>query len=132
MLVEKHLMNTEDIPSIRNRDKRFEELFVDCYGQSEELSAIEVYFTDAMHYPFEAEWRDLDEPGHAEAVTVLKMADVDVRRGVLLAVQRAGGKQRRVLADQLWAKDKKSANAIVLNDYRHWVGELNGLTPGFG
>jgi hypothetical protein len=125
-------MNTEDILSIRKRDKRFEELLVDCYGQSEELSAMEVYFTDAMRYPFEAEWRDPDEPGHAEIVTVLKVADADERRGALLAVQRAGGKHRRIVAEQLWAKDKKSANAIVLDDYRHWVGELNGLTPGFG
>ncbi len=125
-------METQDIPSIRNRDKRFEELFVDCYGQSEELAAMEVYFTDAANYPFEAEWRDLDESGHAEMVTVLKVADVDERRGVLLTVQRANGKQRRIAAEQLWGKDKKSANAIVLDDYRHWVGELYGLTPGFG
>jgi len=126
------MANTEDIPSIPDRKKRFEELFVDCYGQSEELSAMEVYFTDAMTFPFEAEWRDPDESDHAESVTVLGIADVDDRRGVLLNVQRANGKQRRVEADQLWAKGKKkSANAIVLDDYRHWVNEMEGLTPGY-
>ena len=49
------MVNTEGIPSIPDRKKRFEELFVDCYGQSEELSAMEVYFTGAMTFPFEAE-----------------------------------------------------------------------------
>ncbi len=123
-------MNTEDITGISDRDKRFEELMVDCYGQAEELSAIEVYFTDAMQFPFEAEWRDPAEPGPAEPVTVLGVANVDERRGVLLKVKR-GGKERRLVADQVWAKVRKSANAVVLDDYRHWVNELNGLTPGF-
>ncbi len=123
-------MDTEDTPKISNRDKRFEELMVDAYGQAEELAAMEVYFTDAMQFPFEAEWRDPDEPGHTEPVTVLGVADMDERRGVLLDVKRAG-KKRRLAAEQVWAKDKKSANAIVLDDYRHWVNELNGLTPGF-
>ncbi len=123
-------MNTEDIPGIPNRDKRFEELMVDCYGQAEELAAMEVYFTDAMQFPFEAEWRDPDEPGQVEPVTVLGVADVDERRGVLLKVKR-GKAERRLVADQVWAKSKNSANATVLDDYRYWVNELNGLTPGF-
>jgi hypothetical protein len=92
---------------------------------------MEVYFTDAVHYPFAAQWRDPDEAGHTESVTVLGVAQVDERRGVLLNAQRPKGKARRIPAEQVWAKDKKSANAIVLDDYRHWVNEMNGLTPGY-
>jgi hypothetical protein len=103
---------------------------VDCHGQSEELAAIEVYFTDAAQFPFAATWRDPDEPQHAEPVTALGVAEVDERRGVLLKVKR-GNKERCIVAEQLWADDKKSANAIILDDYRYWVNELNGLTPGF-
>jgi len=124
------MIEIEDIPKIRERDKRFEEIRVDCYGQSEELAAIEVYFTDAAHFPFAATWRDPDETQHAEPVTVLGVAEVDERRGILLKVKR-GNKERRIVAEQIWADDKKSANAIILDDYRYWVSELNGLTPGF-
>ncbi|HKZ86408.1 MAG TPA: hypothetical protein VJ793_22490 [Anaerolineae bacterium] len=38
-----------------------------------------------------------------------RVADVDDWRGVLLNVTRADGKQRRVEADQLWAKGKKKS-----------------------
>ncbi len=124
------MVETEDIRKIPERDKRFEEILVDCNGQSEELAAMEVYFTDAAQFPFAATWRDPDEAQHAEPVTVLGVAKVDERRGILLQVKR-GNKERRIIAEQVWADDKESANAIILDDYRHWVGELNGLTPGF-
>jgi len=114
-------MNIEDIPSIPDREKRFEEITVDCYNEYEVLSAFEVYLTDALQGPFAATWRDPDEPDHSEPVTVLGVADVDDRRGVLMKVRRANGKERRVLAEQLWANDVSSANAIVLDDYRAYV-----------
>jgi hypothetical protein len=100
---------------------------VDCYGQDEELAGFEVYFTDALQLPFEVSWRDPDEPGHAERVTVLRVADVDQRRGILLTVRRQDGKERRVLAEQLWAVEAGSANAIILDDYRAW----GGVDPGW-
>ena len=93
--------------------------------------AIDVYFTDAMLFPFAAIWRDPDEPDHAEPVTVLGVDEVHERRGILLSVKR-GQKRRRLLAEQVWADEESSANAIVLDDYRHWVDELHGLTPGYG
>jgi hypothetical protein len=120
-----------DIPSIPDQDQRISEVTVDCYNQAEELMAMEVYFTDAMHFLFSATWRDLDEPGHAEPVTVLGVADVHQRRGVLLEVKR-GTRRRRLLAEQVWADERDSANAVVLNDYRYWVDERHGLTPGYG
>ncbi len=124
------MYDIQDIPSISDQSQRISEVTADCYGQAEELSAFEVYFTDAMQFPFPAAWRDPDEPGHAEPVTVLGVDNVDQRRGILLSVER-GDKQRRLLAEQVWADDDGSANAIILNDYRYWVEELNGLTPGF-
>jgi hypothetical protein len=54
-------------------------------------------------------------------VTVLGVADVDDWRGVLTKVRRENGKERRVLAEQLWTDDVRSANAIVLDDYRAYV-----------
>jgi len=105
-------------------------LLVDTYGPDDELSAFEVYFTDALKPPFAASWRDPDEEGHAEAVTVTGVADeavtvtgvadVDDRRGVLLAVARQGGKERRVPAEELWA-DEPGVNATILDDYRSWI-----------
>ena len=59
---------------------------------------------------------------------VLGVASVDDRRGVLLAVQRPGNKERRALAEQLWADDGASVNATVLDDYRSWV-DRGGLEP---
>ena len=125
------MVDIEDIPHIPDRAQRIEEITVDCYGQAEELAAFEVYFTDAMQFPFPVTWRDPDEPGHAEAVTVLGVESVDQRRGILLSVKR-GDKGRRLVAEQVWPDDEASANATILNDYRHWIEELHGLTPGFG
>jgi hypothetical protein len=123
------MYDIEDVPNIPDQSQRIEEITIDCYGQAEELYAFEVYFTDAMQFPFPGTWRDPDEPGHAEPVTVFGLESVDERRGILLSVKR-GDKQRRLLAEQLWADDETSANATILNDYRYWVEELNGLTPG--
>jgi hypothetical protein len=120
----------EDIPNISDQSQQIEEVTVDCYGQAEELAAFEVYFTDAMQFPFPATWRDPDEPSHAEAVTVLGVDSVDERRGILLSMER-GDKGRRMVAEQVWADDEASANATILDDYRYWVEELHGLTPGF-
>lgn len=117
----------EDIPEIPDQATRLAEITVDCYGQDEELSGFEVYFSDALQPPFAATWRDPDEPGHAERVTVLGGATVDPRRGILLTVQRQGGKERRILAEQLWADEVGSVNAIILDDYRAW----GGVDPGW-
>jgi hypothetical protein len=113
--------NIEDIPDIPDQATRLAEITVDCYGRDEELSAFEVYLTDALHPPFAATWRDPDDPGHAELVTVLGVADVDARRGILLSIRRRGGKERRVLAEQVWADESESPNGIVLADYRYWA-----------
>ena len=125
------MVYAEEIPAIPDRSERISEVTVDCYGQAEELAAFEVYLTDALQFPFEAVWRDPDQEGHGEPVTVLGVASVDDRRGILLSVRR-GQTQRRLLAEQVWAKESQSANAIVLDDYRYWVEEMNGLAPGYG
>ena len=56
------MIEIEDIPTLLDQRQRIEELTVDCYGQLEELSGFGVYLTDAMQFPFEATWRDPDEP----------------------------------------------------------------------
>jgi hypothetical protein len=71
------MVDIEDSPAISDQSERVTEVTVDCYNQSEELSAFEVYFTDAMQFPFAATWRDPDEPDHAEPVMVLGVEDVD-------------------------------------------------------
>ncbi len=113
-------MNIEDIPSIPDREKRFEEITVDCYDEYEVLSAFEVYLTDALRMPFTATW---SKPGTAqpEAATVLSVAGADERAGVRLRVRGSDGDEYEVLADQLWAEDTTSTNAIVLDDYRAYV-----------
>jgi len=113
-------MNIEDIPSIPDREKRFEEITVDCYDEYEVLSAFEVYMTDALRTPFAASW---GAPGtsQAEPVTVLGIADADEREGVRLRVRKGDGDTYEVLADQIWADEAGSPNAIVLDDYRAYV-----------
>jgi Calcium binding len=128
------MYDIEDIPSIPDQTQRIEAVTVDCYGQAEELASFEVYFTDAMRFPFAATWRDPDELERAEPVDVLAVDSVDERRGILLSVERLqhSGKRRRLPAEQVWADDEDGANAVILNDYRYWVNELNGLRSGFG
>ncbi len=113
-------MNIEDIPGIPDRETRFEEITVDCYDEYEVLSAFEVYLTDALRTPFAETW---GKPGTAQAepVTVLGVADTDEHEGVRLRVRHSDGDEYPVLADQLWAEDAASANAIVLDDYRAYV-----------
>src|SRR4051812_11342047 len=110
-------MNIEDIPSIPDREKRFEEITVDCYDEYEILGAFEVYLTDALRMPFAATWGKPGMP-QADRATVLGVADTDEREGVRLRVRHSDGDEYKVLADQLWAEDTTSANAIVLDDYR--------------
>ena len=123
------MRRTSDIPNMPDRSERMGEILVDCYGMQEELVAFEVYLDEAGDYPFEAIWRDVDEPGHAEPVTVIGVADTDNRRGVLLEIERKG-KSRRVVAEQIHASDENSVNATVLDDYRYWI-ERGGLHIDF-
>ena len=115
-------MNIADIPSIPDRDKRFEEITVDCYDEYEALSAFEVYLSDALRTPFTASW---GRPGTAQAehATVLGVAGTDEQEGVRLRVRAGDGDEYEVLADELWAEDAGSANAIVLDDYRAFVAD---------
>jgi hypothetical protein len=115
-------MNIEDIPNIPDREKRFEEITVDCYDEYEVLSAFEVYLSDALRTPFAAAW---GEPGtqQAQSVTVLGVADTDERAGVRLRVRASDGDEYLVLADQLCAGDASSPNATVLDDYRSYVAQ---------
>ena len=115
-----------EIPNIPDQKTRLAEVTVDCYGRDEELSAFDVYLSEALAFPFAATWRDPDETNHAEPVTVVGAADIDDRRGILLGVRRRGGKERRVVAEQISADAVPSANATVLDDYRAWV-EHGGL-----
>src|SRR6266508_2413341 len=110
-------MNIEDIP---DRETRFEEITVDCYDEYEVLSAFEVYLTDALRTPFTA---TCGAPGtsQTERVTVLDVAGTDEREGVRLQVRSGDGDTYEVLADQIWADEAGSANAIVLDDYRAYV-----------
>src|SRR4051812_3180094 len=96
----------EDILSMPDRDERIAEVTMDANGPDEQLSGFEVYFTDGMQFPFEATWRDPDEEGHSEPITVLDVADVDDRRGVLLQVERPTKKRRKLVAEQVWAQDE--------------------------
>jgi hypothetical protein len=121
------MMNIEDIPSIPDREKRFEEITVDCYDEYEVLSAFEVYLTDALRTPFVATWGKESTGQSTEPVTVLGVSDTDDREGVRMRVRQSDGDEYAVAADQLWPEDATSVNAIVLDDYRAYVA--NGGLP---
>ncbi len=123
-------MHIADIPSIPDRETRFEEITVDCYDEYEVLSAFEVYLTDALRTPFAATW---GAPGRAQAerVTVLGVADTDDREGVRLRVRGSDGDEYDVPADQLWAEDaaklrKSDQPATIYGMMRY--GERSNLT----
>jgi len=116
----------EDVANLPDQAMRLAEITVDANGRDEQLSGFTAYFTDALQTPFAATWRDPGKSGHAEPVTVLEVADVDDRRGILLNVRRQSGKERRVVAERIWADDAASVNATILGDYRAWV-DLGGL-----
>jgi hypothetical protein len=122
------LMNIEDIPSIPDRETRFEEITVDCYDEYEVFSSFTVYLTDALRVPFGATW---GAPGTADSVpvTVLGAGDADEHEGVYLRVRASDGDEYEVLADQLWAVGGESVNATVLDDYRIFVAQ-GGLPFG--
>jgi len=85
-------MDIADIPGIPDREKRFEEITVDCYDENEVLSAFEVYLTDALRTPFTATWvRRHTAGGSRDCVGV---ADTDDREGARL--RRARRRWRRV------------------------------------
>jgi len=111
----------EDVAKLPDQAERLAEITVDANGRDEQLSGFTAYFTDALQTPFAATWRDPDESDHAEPVTVLDVADVDDRRGILLQVRRQDGKERRVVGEQVWADDAAGVNATILGDYRVWV-----------
>lgn len=113
-------MNLEDIPMIPERDKRFDEITVDCYDEYEILSAFECYVTEALRTPFGASW-GMPTGADAQSVTVLGIAETDERQGVCLRVRANAGEVYEVAADQLYADDINSTNAIVLDDYRAFV-----------
>ncbi len=89
----------EDVAKLPDQVERLAEITVDANGRDEQLSGFTSYLTDALQTPFAAIWRDPDESGYAEPVTVLDVADVDDRRGILLQVCRQDGKERRVVAE---------------------------------
>jgi hypothetical protein len=119
-------MDIADIPTLPDREQRFAEITVDCYDEYEVLSSFEVYLSDALRTPFAATW---GAPGstHVTQVAVLGTGAVDEREGVRLRVRASDGDVYEVLADQLWATDPQSVNAIVLDDYRAYVA--NGGLP---
>ncbi len=111
----------EDVAKLPDQEERLAEITVDANGRDEQLSGFTAYFTDTLQTPFAATWRDPDESDHTEAVTVLDVADIDDRRGILLQVRRRNGKERRVVGEQIWAGDAAGVNATILGDYRTWV-----------
>jgi hypothetical protein len=114
-------MDIADIPNLPSREERFEAITVDCYNEYEQLSAFEVYLSDALRTPFAALW---GAPGAKRLpVTVLGTADSSDDDGVVLRVRLADDDEQELLADQLYAVETPGVNATVLDDYRAFVAE---------
>jgi hypothetical protein len=105
------------IPRLRSREKRGGELFVDCYGDAEAEGSLHVYLSDALDYPFEAEWRESEQ---TQKVTVLALAeDWKSSRG-LMFYALVNGRKRTIRADEVYALKPTGRIATVLEDYRAW------------
>jgi len=118
--------NIEDIPLIPDQAKRLEAITLDCYTREEELAGFQTYFEDALHVPFAARWGNPDRPDKQHQVTVLGVESGVDSEGILLSLRDEGvGVLEGVPAEEVWAEDPASANAIVLDDYRAWGGYDN-------
>jgi hypothetical protein len=119
---------TEDIQAILDltgATARVQAVTAGCSTYQEMLAAFEIYFSKGLQLPFTATWRDPDEAGHAEPITVLGLNSVDMRRGLLLSVQR-DKTSRRLLAEQVWSDENRHPNALILNDFRFWLDRFYG------
>lgn len=114
-------MDIADIPTLPSREERFEAITVDCYNEYEQLSAFEVYLSDALRTPFAALWGAPDTK--RLPVIVLGTGSGYGDDGVLLRVRLADGDEQEVLADQIYAIEMPGVNATVLDDYRAFVAE---------
>jgi uncharacterized Zn finger protein len=119
-------LSVADLALIRDREARFAAILVDCYDVHEELAAFHVYVEDALILPFEAVWDDPDSLDRGLPVTVIGVAGVSYKRGVLLSI-KLGGKKRRVPAEQVRVLNSEDRNAIVLEDYRDWWEGFGGF-----
>jgi hypothetical protein len=110
-------LSTHDIPRLRKRDHRAVEVFVDCYGDSEVASAIEVYLSDALDYPFPAIWRRPD--GSRERITVVALSgNWDDDTGLIFEVDSDEGDDFAP-AHQVHGL-RPGRIQTVLDDYRAW------------
>ncbi|MGB1286280.1 MAG: calcium-binding protein [Aggregatilineales bacterium] len=112
-------MSMREIATIEDRQERYSEITVDAYGYDEQEAAFEVYLQDGLDFPFISIWRDPDEVGHSQKVTVINYGTMDRHRGALLNV-KYGKKRRQVPILYLEIADKSDLNAIILRDYQHW------------
>jgi hypothetical protein len=107
------------LSEIPDREERIREVLADTYNEMEQKAAFDTYLSDYLHFPFEAIWRDEDEPGHAEQVTVMGMAPISKLKWLMLTIKR-GGKIRRVPAYQIAPLDEMGMCAVALEDYAEW------------
>ena len=102
-----------DIPRLRSRDKRSTELFVDCYGDDEAEGSLHVYLSDALDYPFTAEWRGNEQ---TQKVTILDLAGDWISSRGLMFLALMNGCKRTIRADAVSALKPTGRSALI---FRH-------------
>ena len=106
------------------RDTRIDqEVLVDTYGEEEVMTAWDVYLSDNITVPFDAECIarcEISPLKKGEAVNVLRMAeDNDLRKEVLVIINWRGSKLGVPLSQLKPIKaDKKTEQAI--QDWQYW------------
>jgi calcium binding protein len=106
-----------DLPRLRSQEKRGAELFVDCYGDAEAEGSVHVYLSDALDYPFKAEWRGSEQ---AQRITILALAaDWKSSRGLMFKAL-VNGRRRTIRVDEVNSLKPTGRVATVLDDYRAW------------
>ncbi len=68
-----------EIATISNQTERLNRITAGCHRQRDVLLAFELYFMAGLNFPFRGTWRDPDQPGHIETVTVLGLDSIDGR-----------------------------------------------------
>ncbi len=105
------------IPRLRTREKRAAEVFVDCNGDWEAIGALEVYLTEALDYPFDAEWRHGERK---QIVAILRVAedwkeDTGIKFRALV-----NSRERQIPVAEVYALKPTGRIATVLENYRAW------------
>ncbi len=110
----------QKILAIDERQERLRMLLKGKKKGFDQLYALHDYLAFALGKSFPAVWRAADKNNK---ITVQKVFVDNLAKKVMLKIKPSKGKAFLIPAEQVWAVDDASQNAMVLEDYRRWLSK---------